>query len=300
MASGKLVSLSKDEVQPPAHPEQFTNEEFRNGYFKGHCLDADKFYTKLRKIIIPNIGPCTVFVALYNQESSNLIFRMMEANAARERADWDAWRNGHLDIISEQGWHRIICLLGWAMKATPEQLRERARKRVETMGPDRLSEAALQRAKTMGPDRLSEAARKGHAKKDEEGRSLKGLQRAKNMGPDRLSEAARKGHANKDEEGKSLKGLRRAENMGPDRLSEAARKGHAKKDEEGKSLSALKRVETMGPDRLSEAARKSHATRAKKPRAEKQKKEFRIRTVGEVLDEVRRTIVRPNQGRWKC
>ena len=220
MASGKLVSLSKDEVQPPAHPEQFTNEEFRNGYFKGHCLDADKFYTKLRKIIIPNIGPCTVFVALYNQESSNLIFRMMEANAARERADWDAWRNGHLDIISEQGWHRIICLLGWAMKATPEQLRERARKRVETMGPDR----------------LSAAARKGHARKDEKGRSLKGLQRAK----------------------------------------------------------------TMGPDRLSEAARKSHATRAKKPRAEKQKKEFRIRTVGEVLDEVRRTIVRPNQGRWKC
>jgi len=107
------------------------------------------------------------------------------------------------------------------------------------------------------------------------------------MGPDRLSEAARKGHARKDEKGRSLKGLRRAENMGPDRLSEAARKGHAKKDEEGKSLSALKRVETMGPDRLSEAARKSHATRAKKPRAEKQKKEFRIRTVGEVLDEVR-------------
>jgi len=174
LASGKLVSLSKDEVQPPAHPEQFTNEEFRNGYFKGHCLDADKFYTKLRKIIIPNIGPCTVFVALYNQESSNLIFRMMEANAARERADWDAWRNGHLDIISEQGWHRIICLLGWAMKATPEQLRERARKRVETMGPDRLSAAAL----------------KGHAKKDEKGRSLKGL----------------KAHARKDEKGRSLSG----------------------------------------------------------------------------------------------
>eukprot|EP00985_Skeletonema_marinoi_P003049 scaffold1268_cov133-Skeletonema_marinoi.AAC.4 len=217
LASGKLVSLSKDEVQPPAHPEQFTNEEFRNGYFKGHCLDADKFYTKLRKIIIPNIGPCTVFVALYNQESSNLIFRMMEANAARERADWDAWRNGHLDIISEQGWHRIICLLGWAMKATPEQLRERARKRVETMGPDRLSAAALQRVKTMGPDRLSEAARKGAPK------------RVETMGPDRLSAAA----------------LQRVKTMGPDRLSEAARKNHARKDEKGRSLSGRKSSATQ-------------------------------------------------------
>eukprot|EP00985_Skeletonema_marinoi_P026363 scaffold20385_cov110-Skeletonema_marinoi.AAC.1 len=70
-------------------------------------------------------------------------------------------------------------LLEWMKKATPEQLRERARKRVETMGPDR----------------LSAAARKGHARKDEKGRSLKGLQRAKTMGPDRLSEAARKSHA---------------------------------------------------------------------------------------------------------
>ena len=126
-------------------------------------------------------------------------------------------------------------LLEWMKKATPEQLRERARKRVETMGPDR----------------LSAAARKGHARKDEKGKSLSALKRVETMGPDRLSEAARK----------------------------AARKGHAKKDEEGRSLTALK----------------GHATRAKKPRAEKQKKEFRIRTVGEVLDEVRRTIVRPNQ-----
>eukprot|EP00985_Skeletonema_marinoi_P030274 scaffold31325_cov88-Skeletonema_marinoi.AAC.1 len=105
-------------------------------------------------------------------------------------------------------------LLEWMKKATPEQLSARSRKR----------------AKTMGPDRLSEAARKGHANKDEEGKSLAALQRAKTMGPDRLSEAARKGHAKKDEEGRSLKGrkssaTRRANNPLYRELTETTAKG---------------------------------------------------------------------------
>jgi len=73
-------------------------------------------------------------------------------------------------------------------------------------------------------------------------------------------------------------------NATPEQLRARALKIHAKKDENGKSLASSKRIKTMGPERLRAATLKGHAARAKKPRAEK--KEFRIRTVREVLDEV--------------
>ena len=105
---GTLISSSGEKLEVPSHPELWTNTKYQNEHLGEHSRVSDNFYSVLRQTYGAANENCSVFTDRFNNVASSPIYQNYIAGRARMELDWEHWRKGNFDKISDEGWVEIF------------------------------------------------------------------------------------------------------------------------------------------------------------------------------------------------